>query len=955
MNSSRIPRFKILVFTLRCIAVAASVVMLAGLICPLSQAQAPVPLINLPLVPGAASPGGAGFLLTINGTGFAPGAIVQWNSSPRPTTVVSNSQLTAEISAADIKNAGTAVVSVSNPSAVSNVVFFPVAKSTANAVAFTSPTILDAGTDPNSVAVGDFNHDGNLDLAVANTYSGNISIFLGDGANNFTLASSPSAGSTPSGIAVGDFNGDGNLDLAVANTWTGTVTILLGDGKGTFTLAASAAVGSWPLSVAVGDFNGDGKLDLAVANYYGSTESILLGDGTGNFTLVASPATGGLPAAAALGDFNRDGHLDLAVVGCGSSVTVLLGDGRGNFSSMPAITVDGCPLSVAAGDFNRDGNLDLVVAGGPAEVLLGDGKGNFKLTSPLPSGSGPRAVALGDFNADGNLDLAVANSEDETASILLGDGMGNFTLASSPPTGGGFPWGMAVGDFNRDGKMDIAVPDFDNVTVSILLNNSVGSQISTSTLLSSTPNPSTYGQAVELTATVTSSSGTPTGTVQLLNGSSVVASGTLASGSVTIPSSSLPAGSNSVVAFYLGDVGFAPSKSTAVTQVVAKSATSSSLAASVNPVATNQTLTLTATVSSQYGGAVTGAVTFVAGSQTLGSASLSGNSASLTTSFANAGNYQISAKYSGDSNNKSSPSAPITETVMAATTTVLASSLNPAFTGQSITFTATVAASSGTPPNGEVITFSNGSAILGTAALSGGVAVLTMASLPAGIYSVTARYPGDSTFAASTSTSLRQVVNSTTKSATLTVLASNINPAVYGQKIMLTATVTTSAALPPTGIVVFQWTSGLRTFTVGTVAVASSGVATLTTLLNAAIYPMKAVYRGDINNLPSTSAMITQTVQPTTSKAMIASSLNPSAAGQPVTFYATITSPTVTPTGPVTFKLGTTVLGMAQLISGKASITTSSLPAGSNVVKVIYSGDSNIAKSSAALTQVVQP
>ena len=112
---------------------------------------------------------------------------------------------------------------------------------------------------------------------------------------------------------MGDFNGDGKLDLAVVNNGSSTVSILLGDGTGNFTLASSPATGSSPVSVAVGDFNGDGKLDLAVANEGSNTVSILLGDGTGNFTLAASPATGLAPVSVAVGDFNGDGRLDLAV------------------------------------------------------------------------------------------------------------------------------------------------------------------------------------------------------------------------------------------------------------------------------------------------------------------------------------------------------------------------------------------------------------------------------------------------------------------------------------------------------------------------------------------------------------------------------------------------------------------------------------------------------------------
>jgi len=125
--------------------------------------------------------------------------------------------------------------------------------------------------------------------------------------------------------------------------------------------------------------------------------------------------------------------------------------------------------------------------------------------------------------------------------------------------------------------------------------------------------------------------------------------------------------------------------------------------------------------------------------------------------------------------------------------------------------------------------------------------------------------------------------------------------------------------------------------------------------LNADTYPLTAFYRGDVNNLRSSSPILNQTVLPTTSAATITSSLNPSTQGHSVTFTAKITSPTVMPAGPVTFMAGTKVLGTAQLSGGKGTFTTSSLAAGSTRVTVTYYGDSNIAKNSASVTQTVRP
>jgi len=197
------------------------------------------------------------------------------------------------------------------------------------------------------------------------------------------------------------------------------------------------------------------------------------------------------------------------------------------------------------------------------------------------------------------------------------------------------------------------------------------------------------------------------------------------------------------------------------------------------------------------------------------------------------------------------------------------------------------------------------------------------------------------------------------KSTTSTLLMSGLNPSIYGQKVSWTATVTTPGSVTPTGNVSFRWSNGGRTFTIGTAALNASGMATLSrSNLNAdpfgVPYPMIAVYSGDAGNQRSTSPMLAQTVLQAKTAAKLTSSVNPSAVGQPVTFTAQITSPTVTPTGPVTFYIGSTVLGTAQLSGGKAKFTTAALPAGATLVKATYFGDSNIAKSSATVTQRVQ-
>ena len=344
---------------------------------------------------------------------------------------------------------------------------------------FVEPPQYAAPCCATAIAVGDFNGDGKLDLAVVNNNDpGIVSILLGNGDGTFQTHVDYGVGSGPSSVMVADFNGDSKLDLAITNQGSNSVSVLFGNGDGTFQARADYGTGSSPVAVAVGDFDGNGKPDMAVVNAYGSSVSIFLNSGSGTFPSRQDFATGFLPYSVAVGDFNKDGHLDLATVECGKSsncapdtgvgsVSILLGNGDGTFQAHVDSDVGVQPVSVTAADLDGDGFVDLIVAnhggspgdlpaGGNVTVLWGNGTGTFA-TQNFTAGNQPSSIEVGDFNADGQLDFAVTNQSDEMISIFINQGNRSFAQPSVFYGAGGFAWSAVSGDFNGDQKLDLAV------------------------------------------------------------------------------------------------------------------------------------------------------------------------------------------------------------------------------------------------------------------------------------------------------------------------------------------------------------------------------------------------------------------------------------------------------------------------------------------------------------------
>ncbi len=403
----------------------------------------------------------------------------------------------------------------------------------------TQQQIVHVGKAPNGIAAADLNRDGRIDLVVSNRDSDSVAVLDGQPDGSFAAARffpCGSAAASPRGIAVGDVDMDGDPDVLVANNFSFDVGVLLGDGHGGLGAPHGFVADFEPLGVAAGDLNGDGAID-AVAVTRGRdapTAAVLLSLGTGSLSGVGNLPVDPNPTGLVAGDVNDDGRADLIVAHAGadqdpSSIRVLLSTLGGGFKDGVAASVSGDAVSIASGDVNRDGRLDFAVLnrqGGTAQVFLGRATGGFAAPLEVPVGSSANALIMGDWNGDGRSDLAVirqpttgpgqlvtllakatggfadpvsvnvdqlpfgldsadvnedgkldilvANNATNNISILLGNGNGTFQTATSVLVGGVGPRSIALADFDRDGHDDIAVSLSTGNSVQVLFGNGQG-------------------------------------------------------------------------------------------------------------------------------------------------------------------------------------------------------------------------------------------------------------------------------------------------------------------------------------------------------------------------------------------------------------------------------------------------------------------------------------------------
>ncbi|MBI3409508.1 MAG: Ig-like domain repeat protein [Planctomycetes bacterium] len=474
----------------------------------------------------------------------------------------------------------------------------------------------------------------------------------------------------------------------------------------------------------------------------------------------------------------------------------------------------------------------------------------------------------------------------------------------------------------------------------------------TVTTVNSTPNPSAFNQTVTFTATITSGSGTPTGSVTFTEGAVTLASNVAvdATGHATFTISTLSVGSHTITAAFTGTGGFIDStgNDSASPQIV-QDGTATTVTSTPNPSIVGQSVTFTATVTAADVGAgvPAGTVTFTEGAVTLAAnvaVDATGHAAFSTATLAG-GSHTITATFTGTTGwlTSTGDDSANPQVVQNGTTTSVTSTPNPSNFNQTVTFTATITSGSGGTPTGNV-TFTEGAVTLASNVVvdATGHASFTIATLPVGSHTITAAFTGTGGWLNSSGndSASPQIV----RDGTTTTLTSSPNPASFGLSVTFTATVAAvdAGAGVPAGTVTFK--EGAVTLAAN-VAVDATGHASFTTsTLTAGSHIVTATFTGNTGWLTSTGSdsASPQVVQDGTTT-VVTSSPNPSSFGQSVTFTATITAVDAgagIPAGTVTFTEGAVTLAsnVAVNASGLATFNTTTLAVGTHTITATFTG-----------------
>jgi hypothetical protein len=416
----------------------------------------------------------------------------QFPSTPNATLNVGGASFPLAVAILDVDNDGRLDIVSADRDANNIAVFRQNGGGT-----FSLQTTISTGTSPSCIAVGDVNNDGLPDVVVGDAGSDNVKVFLQTGGGLSSFASSTlncGNGSAPASVALGDVNGDGRLDIVVAAKGTNGVLVFLHNAGFGYPNSPSLTLGGTgvtdaPSAVALGDLDGDGALDIACANVGDNDLAVFMHAASGLYTatptfLLASPDGPFQPAGLAITDLNSDGSLDVVATSIDGALVAYFYEHETHAFAPEDLRIDGegtsaLPIGLVAGDLDGDGHTDLVVADSglsQVAVLLQRGAGTFNTVPDATFGSavdtsGPAALAVGDLDGDGNLDIVCANQGTDDLAIyrqfsptIVGiqpkqrlGGSGSTTQVSA----------VEIADVDGDGRPDIVTANSGAGTLTI--------------------------------------------------------------------------------------------------------------------------------------------------------------------------------------------------------------------------------------------------------------------------------------------------------------------------------------------------------------------------------------------------------------------------------------------------------------------------------------------------------
>ena len=699
-----------------------------------------------------------------------------------------------------------------------------------------------------------------------NTAGINILSFASQSPDQFTLTNA-TPGFTFSSLSVDFFGNDATLvTSSIKNppltTSSTTQAVFDTSVKNLVPTIAAGSKFSLDRDATFTSINGAGEVNISGTKFNNWTATLTGGSGTAIFSGVLTNGIAGINSPLSL-TVNQAGFTQIL-----SGTNDYFGATKINAGTLQVngkntnspVTINGGTLS-GTGTVNTVALTSGTLAPGAATGILNTG--NLAFTGGTFYAGLASTVNYSQANVAGTVTLGSNTSL--TLSPTFTPSSGNtFTIINNDGTdaiSGTFK-GLAEGAKVNVNGIDYTISYKGGTGNDVVLTANT-TTVSTTTTVATSASPSVFGQSVTFTATVVQGSGStiPTGNVTFTNGATTLGTATLDSaGKATLSTSTLAVGGPYTITASYGASGSFTASSGTINQTVNKASTTSTVSATPNPSVYGQSVTFTATVSivAPGVGSPSGTFSFFDGSTNLGSGTITAGVATLTTSSLSTGAHAITVQYSGDGNFSGSTSSAITQTVdKASTSTLLTSGLNPSTFGQSVTFTATVSVVSpgvGTPSGS--VNFFNGATLLGSGTLSANEATFTTSSITAGTNGIIAVYAGDTNFTTSTSNNLSQIVN---KASTTTVVASNLNPSLFGNSVTFTATVSTVA--PGAGVADGNVDFFRDSTLLGTATLDASGLATISSsALPAGVSAITAVYAGSGNFNRSISPGISQVV-----------------------------------------------------------------------------------------------